>query len=235
MVVAVCALLFAGYPVALTLGGVSFAFAALGASRRRDGHRPSLRAAAAHVRRDDQHGAARHPAVHLHGRDAGALAHRRGPARNDGPPVRLAAGRARHLRHPGRRAARCRQGRGRRDRRDHRADHAADHAAPRLRQAPRGRHGGGHRDARANPAARDRAGAARRPAQQFVSGRAARQGQLRAGLGFGQRPVRRRDRAGTDAGRALSRLHRRGCDRPPRRRAADPRRARRARAHSPAC
>jgi TRAP-type mannitol/chloroaromatic compound transport system permease large subunit len=29
MVVAVCALLFAGYPVALTLGGVSFAFAAL--------------------------------------------------------------------------------------------------------------------------------------------------------------------------------------------------------------
>ena len=33
MVVAVCALLFAGYPVALTLGGVSFAFAALGASR----------------------------------------------------------------------------------------------------------------------------------------------------------------------------------------------------------
>src|SRR4029078_2964984 len=30
MVVAVCGLLFAGYPVALTLGGVSLAFAALG-------------------------------------------------------------------------------------------------------------------------------------------------------------------------------------------------------------
>src|SRR6187549_3741391 len=30
MVVAVCALLFAGYPVALTLGGVSLAFAGLG-------------------------------------------------------------------------------------------------------------------------------------------------------------------------------------------------------------
>ena len=30
MVIAVCALLFAGYPVALTLGGVSFAFAVLG-------------------------------------------------------------------------------------------------------------------------------------------------------------------------------------------------------------
>ena len=30
MVVAVCCLLFAGYPVALTLGGVSLAFAALG-------------------------------------------------------------------------------------------------------------------------------------------------------------------------------------------------------------
>ena len=30
MVVAVCCLLFAGYPVALTLGGVSLAFAAIG-------------------------------------------------------------------------------------------------------------------------------------------------------------------------------------------------------------
>jgi len=30
MVVAVCGLLFAGYPVALTLGGVSLAFAVLG-------------------------------------------------------------------------------------------------------------------------------------------------------------------------------------------------------------
>ena len=33
MVVAVCALLFFGYPVALTLGGVSLAFAAIGPSR----------------------------------------------------------------------------------------------------------------------------------------------------------------------------------------------------------
>ncbi len=32
MVVAVCAVLFAGYPVALTLAGVSLAFAALGAA-----------------------------------------------------------------------------------------------------------------------------------------------------------------------------------------------------------
>ena len=48
MVVAVCGLLFAGYPVALTLGGVSLAFAVLGARARRDGYRPALRAAAAH-------------------------------------------------------------------------------------------------------------------------------------------------------------------------------------------
>ena len=33
MVVAVCALLMAGYPVALTLGGVSLAFAVVGTSR----------------------------------------------------------------------------------------------------------------------------------------------------------------------------------------------------------
>ena len=64
-----------------------------------------------------------------------------------------------------RRAARRRQGRGRRHRRDHGADHAADHAAPRLRQAARRRHGRGDRDAGADLSARDRAGAARRPAQ----------------------------------------------------------------------
>ena len=42
-------------------------------------------------------GAARDPAVHLHGRDAGALAHRRGSARDDGPAVRLAARGSRHF------------------------------------------------------------------------------------------------------------------------------------------
>ena len=85
----------------------------------------------------------------------------------------------------------------------------ADHAAPRLRQAPRRRHRGGDRDARADPAARDRAGAARRPAQQFVSGGATRQGHLRAGVDLGERPVRRRAGAGADAGRALHRVSRR--------------------------
>ena len=86
------------------------------------------------------------------------------------------------------------------------ADHAADHAAPRLRPAACGRHGGGNRDAGADLPARDRAGAARRPAQQRLSGGAAGQGQLRAAIGLGQRPVRRRDRAGAGAGRALSRF-----------------------------
>ena len=225
MVAAVCGLLFAGYPVALTLGGVSLGFRGARPRQRRDGPRSSVCAAAAHLRRDDQHGAARDPAVHLHGRDAGALAHRRGPARDDGPPVRLVAGRPRHLGRAGRRAARGRQGRGRRDRRHHRADHAAHHAAPRLRQAPRRRHGGGDRDARANPAARDRAGAARRPAQQFVSGGPACQGHLRAGVRVGERPVRRRARAGADACGALYPVSRRGRGRAARRRSADPARS----------
>ena len=135
MVVAVCGLLFAGYPVALTLGGVSLAFAALGHALGAMDFGAPRRAAAAHLRRDDQRGAARDPAVHLHGRDAGAFAHRRGPARDHGPAVRLAARRPGHLGGDGRRAARGRQGRGRRDHRDHGPDHAADHAAPRLRPA----------------------------------------------------------------------------------------------------
>ena len=54
MVVAVCGLLFAGYPVALTLGGVSLAFRAARPRVRRDELRPPRRAAAAHLRRDDQ-------------------------------------------------------------------------------------------------------------------------------------------------------------------------------------
>ena len=79
-----------------------------------------------------------------------------------------------------RRAAGGRQGRGRRHHRDHGPDRAADHAAPRLRPAARRRHGRRHRDAGADLSARDRAGAARRPAQQRLSGGAARAGQFRA-------------------------------------------------------
>ena len=48
----------------------------------------------------------------------------------------------------------------------------------------------------ADLSARDRAGAARRPAQQCLSGGAARAGQFRAVVGDGQRPVRRRDHSG---------------------------------------
>ena len=63
-----------------------------------------------------------------------------------------------------------------------------------------------------------------------LSGGATRQGHLRAGIGFGQRPVRRRDRAGADAGRALSRCfssRSRSCG-PPRCRRSRPIRRRRA-------
>ena len=54
------------------------------------------RAAAAHLRRDDQRGAAGDPDVHLHGRDAGAIARRRGSARDAwaGCSARCAAGSA---------------------------------------------------------------------------------------------------------------------------------------------
>ena len=91
MVVAVVAALMAGYPVALTLAGVSLAFAVVRARHRRHELRHPRRAAAAHLRRHDQRRAAGHPAVHLHGRDAGALAHRRGTAGAHGPAVRHVA------------------------------------------------------------------------------------------------------------------------------------------------
>ena len=206
MVVAVCGLLFVGYPVALTLGGVSLAFAVLGHLTGVMSFSLARRAAAARLRRDDQRGAAGDPAVHVHGRDAGALAHRRGTAGDHGPAVRHAARRARHLGRDRRRAARRRQGRGRRHHRDHGPDRAAGHAAPRLRQAARRRHGRGDRDAGADLSARDRAGAARRSALDRLSGGAARAGQFRAVVGDGERSVRRRDRAGLRAGRALHSL-----------------------------
>ena len=58
-----------------------------------------------------------------------------------------------------------------------------------------------------------------------LSGRAACQGHLRAGVGFGQRPVRRRAGAGAHAGAALSPVSRRGRGSAAGRRAADPARS----------
>ena len=94
MVVAVCVALMAGYPVALHARRRVARLRGARPSARHDGSQLPRRAAAAHLRRDDQRGAARDPAVHLHGRDAGALAHRRGPARDHGAAVRPAARRA---------------------------------------------------------------------------------------------------------------------------------------------
>ena len=94
LVVAVCVTLMAGYPVAFTLGGVSLAFALLGHLLGLFDLEFPRRVSAARLRRDDQRGAARDPALYLHGRDAGALAHRGGSARNHGAAVRPAARRA---------------------------------------------------------------------------------------------------------------------------------------------
>ena len=171
MVAAVIAALMAGYPVALTLAGVSLIFAVLGHVLGVMGLRHSRRAAAAHLRRDDQRDAAGDPDVHLHGRDARALARRRGIAGDHGPAVRHAARRARHLGDRRRHAARRGERRRRRHHRDHGPDRAAGDAALRLRPAACRRHRRRHRDAGADLPARHRAGAARRPARQLPTRR----------------------------------------------------------------
>ena len=174
MVVAVCGLLFAGYPVALTLGGVSLAFAALGhltgamdfallgaLPQRIFGVMTNevLLAIPLFIFMGVMLERSRiaEELLETMGRLFGSL-----------------RGGLGHFGRDRRRAARRRQGRGRRHHRDHGPDRAADHAAPRLRQAARRRHGRGDRDAGADLSARDRAGAARRPAHQRLSGRAAR-------------------------------------------------------------
>ncbi len=203
MVVAVCGALFFGYPVALTLGGVSLGFAVLG-----------------------------HIAGAISFSFLGALPQRiYGVMTNEvllaiplfifmgvmlersriaeelletmAPSVRRVARRPRHLGRNRRHLARRSQGRGRRHHRDDGPDRAADHAAPWLRQAARRRHRRRHRDLGADFPAGHRAGAARRPALHRLPGGAAPAGQFRAIVGDGQRPVRRRAHSGLRAGRAL--------------------------------
>ena len=129
MLVSFFVLLMAGVPVALTLATSGFVF---GLSRLRPA--AVQPAAAPHLRRGHELDAARDPAVRVHGHDAGALPARRGPDGRDRTGRRLAARRARHRHHPGRRA----DGRDHRHRRRHRGDarpaDAARHAAARLRQ-----------------------------------------------------------------------------------------------------
>ena len=136
-----------------------------------------------------------------------------------------------------RRAARRGQGRRRRHHGDHGADRAADHAAPRLRQGAGGGHGGGDRDLGADFSAGDRAGAARRSAQQFLPGRAIGAGQFRAADGVGRRPVRRRHHSRPRPGAAVSALSDRRRDLLSAKVAGDcarPRRAARLRVGAPA-
>ena len=228
MVVAVCGFLFFGYPVALTLGGVSLAFAALGhlTGAMSFSFLGALPQRVFGVMTNEVLLAI--PLFIFMGvmlersRIAEEL------ARNHGPAVRHAARRLGHLGRHRRHAARRRQRRGRRDHGDDGPDRAADHAAPRLRQAARRRHGRRDRDAGADFPARDRAGAARRPALDRLSGRAAPAGQFRAVVGDGERSVRRRAGAGLRAGRAVHPLSDRHGGVLPEDLARDPARARRA-------
>ena len=203
MVVAVCGALFFGYPVALTLGGVSLGFAVLGhiAGAMSFSFLGALPQRVYGVMTNEVLLAI--PLFIFMGvmlersRIAEELLETMAPA------VRRVARRPRHLRRHRRHLARRSQGRGRRHHRDDGPDRAADHAAPWLRQAARRRHRRRHRDLGADFPARDRAGAARRPALHRLSGGAAPAGQFRAIVGDGQRPVRRRAHSGLRAGRAL--------------------------------
>ena len=213
MVVAVIAALMAGYPVALTLAGVSLAFAGLGhlAGAMDLAILGALPQRIFGVMTNEVLLAI--PLIRVHGRDAGTLAHRRGFAGAHGSVVRAVARGAWLFRRAGRRAARRLDRHRRRHRGDHGADHAAGDAAPRLRSAACGRHGRGLRDAGADHSALDRAGGARRPAQQCLSVRSARAGQLSRRVSVGERSVRRRGAARAAAGRPLSRLSGRDGDR----------------------
>ena len=155
------------------------------------------RAAAARLRRHDQRGAAGDPAVRLHGRDAGALAHRRGPARDHGPAVRRADRRARASR--SRSSARCSP--------PPRAWSGATTVTMGLITLPAMlRHGYDPRLAAGTVAATATLAQILPPAtvlvllgDQLNTAYQAAQlaaGQVRARVGLGQRSVRRRDRAG---------------------------------------
>ena len=147
MVVAVCGLLFFGYPVALTLGGVSLAFAALGHLTGAMGFSfiGALPQRVYGVMTNEvllaiplfifmgvmlERSRVAEELLETMGRLFGTLARR-----------------PRHFRRHRRHAARRRQGRGRRHHGDDGPDRAADHAAPRLRQAARRRHRRRDRDA----------------------------------------------------------------------------------------
>ena len=196
MVVAVCALLLVGYPVALTLAGVSLGFAVVGA--------------AAGVMDLALLGALPERIFGIMSNDVllaiplfifmGVMLERSRIAEELLETMgrlfgALPGGLGLSVDH--RRRAACRgQRRGRRDHGDHGTDRAADHAASRLRQGAGGGNGCRDGDAGANFSAGDRAGAARRPAQQFLSGGAIGAGQFRAADGIRRRSVRRRDHAG---------------------------------------
>ena len=162
------------------------------------------RIAGAHLWRHDQRRAGCHPALHLHGRDAGALAHRRGVAGDHGPAVRCAAGRPGCFGGYRRRAARRGERHCRRHGGDHGADRAADHAAPWLRQGAGRGHDRGDRHSGADLSAGDRPGPARRPAQQFVSGGAIGAGKFRPANSLGCRSIRGSDHSGLCARPLLS-------------------------------
>ncbi len=203
MFAAVIAALMMGYPVVFTLAGVGIRLRAGRASVRRLRSQLFQRAAAALLGHPQQRCPDRGAAVHLYGRDAGALRHRRGFAAHAGRGVRTAAWRARILGDPGRVAARGLDRHRRRDRHHHGADLAAGDAAHRLQQGTGRRADRRHRHAGADHPAVDRAGVSGGHHADRQQPGAACQGQFHAGDAFGRRSVRGRVHSGPDPVRPL--------------------------------
>ncbi len=193
LVVAVCAALFAGYPVALTLAGVSLAFAVLGHLTGAMSF-TILAALPQRIFGVMTNGTLLAIPMLIF---MGVMLERSRIAEDlletMGRLVRPPARRAGDRRGAGRHAAGGGQGRGRRHHRDDGADRAAGDAALRLRQETGGRNRRGHRDAGADFSAGHGSRVARRPARQCLSVSATRAGQFRPALGQCQRtcsPVR---------------------------------------------
>jgi len=206
MVATVIVSLMFGYPVALTLGGVSLIFATIGyfVGAMDFGLLGALPARVFGVMTNEVLLAI--PLFVFMGVMLERSAIAEELLEDDGAAVRPLARRLRDFGGAGRDAARRREGRCGRDHRDHGVDSPARHAAAWLRQAAGSGHRCGHRDAGANFSTGDRTGTAGRSTFNFVSSGATCAGKFCAIVGDGERSICRRDRAGIGAGGALHSL-----------------------------
>ena len=196
MFVVVFLFIFAGYPVAFSLGGTALIFAVIGIELGPVLLEPALRLSRAGLRRHVERRPAGGALLHLHGNDAGEVAARGGSAAYDRHAVRTAA------RRPGAGGGRCRGDARRRHRRGRRfgcgdgAHLAAGHAA--LRLLADACHRRDQRGGNAGPdhSAQCRARRARRSARYL-----------------GRRPVHRLPDSGPDAGGLLRGVRHRCRDR----------------------